>query len=206
MGVKVVLVHGFRPQVNEQLLAKGHTPQVCEWPAHHRQRGAGLRPRGRGSTALRNRSGFQPRPAQHPHGRCHGAGDVGQLHHRPPGGRGRWGGLPTFGRGAQSGRARHHPNPARGGGGAALALWFFADGRGLQPHHGRSRHLGGLRLASRQIDFCDRNPRHPGAPQDPAGEDNPIDTELPLAAAEALLAQLPQPNCPPTSLSTCSIA
>lgn len=27
MGVKIVLVHGFRPQVNEQLLAKGHTPQ-----------------------------------------------------------------------------------------------------------------------------------------------------------------------------------
>ena len=27
MGVKVVLVHGFRPQVNEQLLAKGHVPK-----------------------------------------------------------------------------------------------------------------------------------------------------------------------------------
>ena len=27
MGVKVVLVHGFRPQVNEQLLAKGHAPR-----------------------------------------------------------------------------------------------------------------------------------------------------------------------------------
>jgi amino-acid N-acetyltransferase len=27
MGVKVVLVHGFRPQVNEQLAAKGHTPK-----------------------------------------------------------------------------------------------------------------------------------------------------------------------------------
>lgn len=27
MGVKVVLVHGFRPQVNEQLRAKGHAPQ-----------------------------------------------------------------------------------------------------------------------------------------------------------------------------------
>ena len=27
MGVKIVLVHGFRPQVNEQLKAKGHTPQ-----------------------------------------------------------------------------------------------------------------------------------------------------------------------------------
>jgi amino-acid N-acetyltransferase len=27
MGVKIVLVHGFRPQVNEQLLAKGHQPR-----------------------------------------------------------------------------------------------------------------------------------------------------------------------------------
>ncbi|MEN9385207.1 MAG: hypothetical protein RI959_1154 [Pseudomonadota bacterium] len=27
MGVRIVLVHGFRPQVNEQLLAKGHTPR-----------------------------------------------------------------------------------------------------------------------------------------------------------------------------------
>ena len=27
MGVKIVLVHGFRPQVNEQLAAKGHTPR-----------------------------------------------------------------------------------------------------------------------------------------------------------------------------------
>ncbi len=27
MGVKVVLVHGFRPQVNEQLAAKGHAPK-----------------------------------------------------------------------------------------------------------------------------------------------------------------------------------
>ena len=27
MGVKLVLVHGFRPQVNEQLKAKGHTPR-----------------------------------------------------------------------------------------------------------------------------------------------------------------------------------
>ena len=27
MGVKIVLVHGFRPQVNEQLVAKGHAAQ-----------------------------------------------------------------------------------------------------------------------------------------------------------------------------------
>lgn len=30
MGVKIVLVHGFRPQVNEQLQAKGHTPKYAQ--------------------------------------------------------------------------------------------------------------------------------------------------------------------------------
>jgi amino-acid N-acetyltransferase len=29
LGVKIVLVHGFRPQVNEQLAAKGHVPQYA---------------------------------------------------------------------------------------------------------------------------------------------------------------------------------
>lgn len=30
MGVKVVLVHGFRPQINEQLAAKGHAPKYSQ--------------------------------------------------------------------------------------------------------------------------------------------------------------------------------
>jgi amino-acid N-acetyltransferase len=30
MGVKIVLVHGFRPQVNEQLRAKGHVPRFSQ--------------------------------------------------------------------------------------------------------------------------------------------------------------------------------
>jgi amino-acid N-acetyltransferase len=30
MGVKIVLVHGFRPQVNEQLAAKGHQPHYAQ--------------------------------------------------------------------------------------------------------------------------------------------------------------------------------
>lgn len=29
MGVRIVLIHGFRPQVNEQLRLKGHEPQYC---------------------------------------------------------------------------------------------------------------------------------------------------------------------------------
>ena len=30
MGVKIVLVHGFRPQVNDQLKAKGHEPKYSQ--------------------------------------------------------------------------------------------------------------------------------------------------------------------------------
>ena len=44
-------------------------------------------------------------------------------------------------------------------------------------------------------------------PLEPEGEDNPIDTELPLAAAEQLLASLPQRAAArPTPPSTCSTA
>jgi hypothetical protein len=41
---------------------------------------------------------------------------------------------------------------------------------------------------------------------EPESEDNPIDTELPLAAAEKLLATLPNGERPPTPRSTCSTA
>lgn len=30
LGIRIVLVHGFRPQVNEQLAAKGHTPRYAQ--------------------------------------------------------------------------------------------------------------------------------------------------------------------------------
>jgi amino-acid N-acetyltransferase len=43
-------------------------------------------------------------------------------------------------------------------------------------------------------------------PDEPEGEDNPIDTELPLAAAEKLLAQVPPGQRPPTPRFTCSTA
>jgi amino-acid N-acetyltransferase len=54
MGVKIVLVHGFRPQVNEQLKAKGHEAKILARHAHHRRSGAGLRPGGRWPAALRD--------------------------------------------------------------------------------------------------------------------------------------------------------
>ena len=43
-------------------------------------------------------------------------------------------------------------------------------------------------------------------PLEPESEDNPIDTELPLAAAEQLLASLPGPHQPTDTAFTCSTA
>ncbi len=82
MGVKIVLVHGFRPQVNEQLQAKGHAAQLLARHAHHRLGGARLRAGGRRPAALRDRGRLQPGPAEHADGRLDGARDLGQLHHR----------------------------------------------------------------------------------------------------------------------------
>ena len=139
MGVKVVLVHGFRPQVNEQLRAKGHEAQVLARHAHHRRSGARLRPGSRRPAALRDRGRLQPGPAEHADGRLHGARDLRQLHHRAAGRRGRRRRFPAFGPGAQ-GRCRRHPPRARlRRHGADVALRLLAHRRGLQPDDGRSR-------------------------------------------------------------------
>jgi hypothetical protein len=65
-----------------------------------------------------------------------------------------------------------------------LALWLLAHGRGLQPEHGGSRHLGGHRAQGRQAGVPVRSARHIApTPSSRQGDDNPIDTELPLAQA-----------------------
>jgi amino-acid N-acetyltransferase len=53
-----------------------------------------------------------------------------------------------------------------------------------------------IALQGRQADVPDRKARHPHAPPSPEGEDNPIDTELPLAEAKQLLARVPPSQRP----------
>ena len=143
MGVKIVLVHGFRPQVNEQLAAKGHTPKYshgiritdsvaldCAQEAAGQLRyeieaafSQGLPNTPMAGSTVRVISGnfITARPV----------GIVDGVDFQPLGG------------GAQGRRGRHHAHPGDGGDGAALALWLLAHGRGLQPDHGRSGHQRG---------------------------------------------------------------
>ena len=139
MGIKLVLVHGFRPQVNEQLARPRAMPaRYSPRRAHHRCGGARLRPGSSGPAALRDRSRVLARPAQHADGQCHGAGGVGQL---PDGTAGRasstaWISSTAVWCGVWMAR------PSRGPSTSArwccsVAFRLFAHRRGLQPDHGR---------------------------------------------------------------------
>jgi hypothetical protein len=145
MGVKVVLVHGFRPQVNEQLKAKGHaakyshgmriTDEValdCAQEAAGQLRyeieaafSQGLPNTPMADSTVRVISGnfITARPV--------GIVDGVDFQHSRPGAQGR--------------RGRHHAHAGHGRPGAAVAVRLFAHRRGLQPDHGRSGHLGGHR-------------------------------------------------------------
>ncbi len=90
-----------------------------------------------------------------------GAGDLGQLHHRAPGGPDRRRGLPAFRPGAQGGHRRHPAHAGHGRAGADFAVRLFAHRRGLQPEHGRRGHLGGHGAAERQADLPHRSAGHP---------------------------------------------
>ena len=87
-----------------------------------------------------------------------------------------------------------------------LSPFGFPHGRGVQPEHGRSSHQRCDRIAGRQADFPHGSPGIRMQPTEPESEDNPIDTELPLAAAQALLAKLPPAQHRPTRAFTCSTA
>ncbi len=164
MGVKLVLVHGFRPQVNEQLRAKGHAARYSPRHAHHRRGGARLRPGGRRPAALRDRGRLLAGPAQHADGQRHGARDLGQLPHRAAGGHRRRRRFPA--QRAWCARSTR-PASARAIDIGALVLLspvrLLAHRRGLQPDHGRRGHQRGHRAAGRQAAVPDRGARHPRA-------------------------------------------
>ncbi|MDP3753740.1 MAG: amino-acid N-acetyltransferase [Polaromonas sp.] len=196
MGVKIVLVHGFRPQVNEQLAAKGHVPQYshgmritdtvaldCAQEAAGQLRyeieaafSQGLPNTPMAGSTVRVISGnfITARPV--------GIVDGVDFKH--------------------SGLVRKVDTK-----GILRTLEFGAmvllSPFGFSPT-GEAFNLTmeevatsvAIELQADKLIFMTEIPGIRINPTEPEGEDNPIDTELPLAAAEKLLAQMPNPTQP----------
>ena len=196
MGVKVVLVHGFRPQVNEQLKAKGHaakyshgmriTDEValdCAQEAAGQLRyeieaafSQGLPNTPMAGSTVRVISGnfITARPV--------GIVDGVDLRH--------------------SGLVRkvHALGITRSLDLGAMVLispfGFSPTGEAFNLTMEEVATSVATALQADKLIFLAEIPGVRIKPLEPEGEDNPIDTELPLAAAEQLLASLPSPQNP----------
>ncbi|MBS7807355.1 amino-acid N-acetyltransferase [Variovorax sp. PCZ-1] len=192
MGVKIVLVHGFRPQVNEQLAAKGHSPKYshgmritdgialdCAQEAAGQLRfeieaafSQGLPNTPMAGSTVRVISGnfITARPV--------GIIDGVDFMH--------------------SGLVRKVDTPGIQkalGMGAMVLLSPFGYSPTGEAFNLTMEEVATSVATALQADKLIFLTEIPGIATDPAlpvSEDNPIDTELPLAAAEKLLAGLPQ--------------
>jgi len=196
MGVKVVLVHGFRPQVNEQLQAKGHqarfshgvriTDEValdCAQEAAGQLRyeieaafSQGLPNTPMAGSTVRVISGnfITARPV----------GIVDGVDFRHSG----------LVRKVDVAGITHGLNS-----GAMVLLspfGFSPTGEAFNLTMEEVATSVAIALQADKLLFLTEVPGIRLKPQEPEAEDNPIDTELPLAAAEQLLASLPRPQQP----------
>ncbi len=173
MGIKLVLVHGFRPQVNEQLAAKGHVSRFSHGlritdavALDAAQEAAGqLRfeieaafSQGLPNTPMAN-STVRVVSGNFLTARPVGIVDGVDFMHSGAGAPGRRGGDPPCHRHRRAG--------------AAQPLRLLAHRRGLQPDDGRRGHQHGHRAARRQAAVPDRGAGHP---REPAGRRQPPST------------------------------
>ena len=196
MGVKIVLVHGFRPQVNEQLAAKGHAPQYshgirvtdsvaldCAQEAAGQLRyeieaafSQGLPNTPMAGSTVRVISGnfITARPV--------GIVDGVDFMH--------------------SGLVRKVDvlGITRTLDMGAMVLLspfgFSPTGEAFNLTMEEVATSVATELQADKLIFLTETPGIRIKPHEPEGEDNPIDTELPLAAAKQLLASLPSPTQP----------
>ncbi|MBT0571039.1 amino-acid N-acetyltransferase [Curvibacter sp. CHRR-16] len=196
MGVRIVLVHGFRPQVNEQLKAKGHEPRYsrgiritdevaldCAQEAAGQLRyeieaafSQGLPNTPMAGSTVRVISGnfITARPV--------GIVDGVDFQH--------------------SGLVRKVDTAGimRSLDMGALVLLspfgFSPTGEAFNLAMEEVATSVATELQADKLIFITEVPGIRMRPMEPAGEDNPIDTELPLAQAERLLRDLPPANLP----------
>ncbi len=196
MGVKVVLVHGFRPQVNEQLKAKGHTPRYSHGMRITDEVSLDCAQEAAGQLRYEIEAAFsQGLPNTPMAGSTVRMISGNFLTARPVG--------ILDGVDFQSSGLVRKVDTA----GITRSLDFGAmvllSPFGFSPT-GEAFNLTmeevatsvAIALHADKLIFVTEIPGIRILPGEPESDDNPIDTELPLAAAEKLLAELPAANQP----------
>ena len=196
MGVKLVLVHGFRPQVNEQLAAKGHEAKYSHGMRITDSVALDCAQEAAGQLRYEIEAAFSQGLPNTPMAGAQVRVVSGNfITARPVG--------------IVDGIDFKHSGLVRKVDTEGLlrcidmAAMVLLSPFGFSPT-GEAFNLTMEEVATRvavelQADKLIFMAEVPGVrmqPSEPAGEDNPIDTEMPLAAAEALLAQLPEPQQP----------
>ena len=196
MGVKIVLVHGFRPQVNEQLLAKGHVPKYSHGIRITDEVALDCAQEAAGQLRYEIEAAFsQGLPNTPMAGATVRVISGNFLTARPVG--------------IMDGLDFKHSGLVRkvDVAGITRTLDFGAmvllSPFGFSPT-GEAFNLSmeevatsvAIALQADKLIFLTETPGLRIHPDQPEGEDNPIDTELPLAAAEQLLANSPAAQSP----------
>jgi amino-acid N-acetyltransferase len=196
MGVKVVLVHGFRPQVNEQLAAKGHTPQYSHGMRITDSVALDCAQEAAGQLRYEIEAAFsQGLPNTPMAGSTVRVISGNFITARPVG--------ILDGVDFQSSGLVRKVDVAgitqTLDAGAMVLLSPFGFSPTGEAFNLTMEEVATSVATALQVDkliFLSETPGIRVQPHEPASEDNPIDTELPLAAAEKLLAELPSAKNP----------
>ena len=196
MGVKIVLVHGFRPQVNEQLQAKGHAPRFSHGLRITDEVALDCAQEAAGQLRYEIEAAFsQGLPNTPMAGSTVRVISGNFLTARPVG--------------ILDGVDFQHSGLVRKVDTAGIMrtldmgamvllspFGFSPTGEAFNLTMEEVATSVAIALQADKLIFLTEVPGIRSRPTEPEGEDNPVDTELPLAQAELLLATLPAANQP----------
>ena len=196
MGVKIVLVHGFRPQVNEQLAAKGHEAKYSHGMRITDEVALDSAQEAAGQLRYEIEAAFSQGLPNTPMAGAKVRVISGNfITARPVG--------------IVDGVDFKHSGLVRKVDTAGIMqtldfdamvllspLGFSPTGEAFNLTMEEVATSVAIELGADKLIFLTEIPGVRANPDLPAGDDNPIDTELPLAAAEKLLASLPNPTQP----------
>ncbi|MDO5623758.1 MAG: amino-acid N-acetyltransferase [Pseudomonadota bacterium] len=196
MGVKIVLVHGFRPQVNEQLRAKGHEPQYSHGQRITDELALDCAQEAAGQLRFEIEAAFsQGLPNTPMAGATVRVISGNFITARPMG---IIDGVDFKSTGVV--RKVDVAGITRSLEAGALALvspfGFSPTGEAFNLAMEETATSVAIALQADKLLFLTEKPGLRVRPTEPEAEDNPIDTEIPLAEARRLLASLPLPEKP----------